>query len=479
MLRTVRKIFQREVKNAGQVCKTEETAKNAGQAGQTEETAENAGQAGQTEETAKNTRRADETKRDETTRGETPDQQQNVPKHVLQAKYAYENSVFYRDYILQEKGGSYCPDNVIFEDLPVIEKEDIVNSRVPLLPIQYMLSPSDEQVITLVTSGSSGKMLNIEWNRSDYYRSMTQLWYLRKKYYHISPNDRLCFFYTLRQLGTEETMSYRRGNSIGFSKTALTRPRLREIYETMAEYRPAWLLMQPSMAELLLDAMEYYELPGIDSIRYIEFSGEMLGERLKKRVKETFHCDVANQYGSYEFNSIAYECPFGRMHVMHTNVYVENPEEKDGEGEFVITSLTNRRNPLIRYKIGDRGRLLNHVDCPCRNIHPVIELTAGRSYDFIDCADGSRISAYIFVRAIDNVNAVLEDVVVQFQVVQRNINDFLVRMYIDEFKKIPAIKEIFEENILEEALKDARYEYSFETEYLNDEQSGKLKYFRK
>ena len=36
-----------------------------------------------------------------------------------------------------------------------------------------------------------------------------------------------------------------------------------------------------------------------------------------------FNCKVASQYGCYEVNSIAYECPFHKLHVMTENVYVE------------------------------------------------------------------------------------------------------------------------------------------------------------
>lgn len=40
-----------------------------------------------------------------------------------------------------------------------------------------------------------------------------------------------------------------------------------------------------------------------------------------------FNCKVASQYGCYEVNSIAYECPFHKLHVMTENVYVEIVED--------------------------------------------------------------------------------------------------------------------------------------------------------
>ena len=67
----------------------------------------------------------------------------------------------------------------------------------------------------------------------------------------------------------------------------------------------------------------------------------------------------------------------------------------------------------------------------------------------------------------------------QFQVIQRGINDFLVRMYIDDKSMIEKIKEIFDESILDAALKNAKFEYRFENEYIKDEGRDKLMYFRK
>lgn len=66
-----------------------------------------------------------------------------------------------------------------------------------------------------------------------------------------------------------------------------------------------------------------------------------------------FNCKVASQYGCYEVNSIAYECPFHKLHVMTENVYVEIVEDN----QICITSKHNRVMPFVRYKVGDRGRL--------------------------------------------------------------------------------------------------------------------------
>ncbi len=400
-----------------------------------------------------------------------------MEKYRQIAKYAYEKSIFYREFVGYRKinDGEKDTEEFEFEKLSIISKDDIVDSKVPILPIEYMIHDSNDEVITMSTSGSTGKTLKVEWNKSDYYKSMTELWILRKKYYGINPNDKMCYFYTTRNLGTEEVMESEIGNTLGFSKTSLNKVRMKEIYERICEYQPVWMLLQPSTAQILADVMRQNHLPCIESLKYIEFSGEMLSESLERQVKKMFKCDVANQYGSYEFNSIAYECPYGNMHVVGSNVHVENTED----GEFVITSLTNKRTPFIRYRIGDSGILLHNINCCCGNRNPVIRLTVGRSHYFVECEDGTKLNAYIFSRAVDNINFILDDVVKQFQVIQRAVNDFKVRMYVDDRSQISAIKKIFEENILDNALQNAKFEYSFEEGYIKDEHGDKLMYFRR
>lgn len=400
------------------------------------------------------------------------------------ARYAYDKSVFYRDYVNPNDDGNEAEFD--FKKLPVICKDDIVDSHVPLQPVEYLLQDDEmnDNVIKMSTSGSTGKVLAIYWNKEDFLKSMTPLWFLRKKYYGINADDRMCYFYTIRRIGTGEMREFEEKNTLGFSKTSLNDERLKNVYERMLEYKPVWLLLQPSTAQMLLNTAKKHDYPPIDSLKYIELSGEMLTDGLRNRLTEFFGCKAANQYGSYEFNSIAYECPYGNMHVMSSNVYVEVMNEKGGiseesEGEFVITSLMNRRNPFIRYRIGDRGRMYGGQNCPCGNHNPVIDLTVGRSHNYVECEDGTQVNAYIFPRAVDNINYLLDDVVKQFQVIQRGINDFLVRMYIDDRSQMQAIKEIFEENILDEALRNAEFEYCFENGYMQEEMGGKLMYFRK
>lgn len=266
-------------------------------------------------------------------------------------EYAYNNSLFYQNLDREHmiRNGNYS-----FLELPVIEKADLFSNE-PIEVLDYVLGRYEEKdIVTMRTSGSTGICLPILWNVFDYNRSMLPLWILRKKYYNINTNDKLCFFYTIQKAGQDEIEYTYRNNTLSFSKCGLNEEKLKNIYMKILEFGPKWMLLQPSIVEILIETALKYNLPPIKELEYIEFSGELLFDETRRKVQNFFNCKISNQYGSYEFNSIAYECKYGNMHCLSSNTYVEildkeNKPVKEGEeGEIVITSLNNKIMPFIR-----------------------------------------------------------------------------------------------------------------------------------
>ncbi|SKA84782.1 Phenylacetate-coenzyme A ligase PaaK, adenylate-forming domain family [Paucidesulfovibrio gracilis DSM 16080] len=97
---------------------------------------------------------------------------------------------------------------------------------------------------------------------------------------------------------------------------------------------------------------------------------------LAHAVEQGLHCRAFHHWGMVETGlGGAVEC--GRapgMHLREADLYVEilcpgtGRLVPDGEwGEIVVTTLTRRAMPLIRYRTGDRGRILPGT-CPCGSI---------------------------------------------------------------------------------------------------------------
>ena len=383
-------------------------------------------------------------------------------------------------------------DEVTVEELPVIDKEYVIKNEAGAISAESLMAYYRNDLIKMRTSGSTGKYMEMYWQRSDYHKSMLPLWFLRKKYYGILPEDKMCYFYTLNEEGVGKYNKLVRGTKIGYSKANLDMESLCGIYQDMLKEQPVWMTIQPSMAVLLCKCVEKYNLKPIQSLKYIEFTGEMLSEQVRKDVQETFDCKVANQYGANEFNSIAYECPCGNMHLMTSNVIVE--VYKDGkvlpngeEGELVITTKTNTAMPLVRYRLGDMGKI-HEKQCECGNMRPVLELTAGRTSDWIMTSEGGQKPVYAIIKAIDIVNYMSEGAIKQFQIVQKGIEEFIIKLVIDEDEieefQMNDMEEKLVEFIDDEDIRQCDFQFEYYEEmfpdYIEDENGkyrGKFRHF--
>ncbi len=385
-------------------------------------------------------------------------------------------------------------DDMTFEELPVVDKNYVIKNEAGAISADHIVAYYRNELMKCRTSGSIGKYMEIYWSRSDYNKSMLPLWMLRKKYYGINPDDKMCYFYTLNEGGEGRHGRLVRNNQVGYSKSALDMESLREIYMDICNVKPKWMLLQPSMAVLLCQCVKRYELPIIDSLEYVEMSGEILTEQVRKDVCETFRCRVVNQYGANEFNSIAYECPYGNMHILTSNVYVEvmkngKPVTDGEEGELIITTKNNQAMPLIRYKIGDVGKI-EKCQCRCGNSRPVLKLTSGRTNDWILRENGEKKTVYVLLKAIDSINYMTEGTIKQFQIVQSGINELVIRLVINEDEQDEFVMNGMEERLVsligDEDIRSCDFRFEYYDEMFPDEiqdengrYNGKFKYFKR
>lgn len=127
-------------------------------------------------------------------------------------------------------------------------------------------------------------------------------------------------------------------------------------------------------------------------------TAELLDESQRALMQQAFGCKVFNQYGCREVPNIAWECRHGGLHVMADLVRLESmPGE--GEDRLLVTSLTNRLMPFIRYDLGDSGRLLEGT-CACGSPFPLMEMGLCRKNDLIRTPAGKRIHPAVFNRLL-------------------------------------------------------------------------------
>jgi phenylacetate-CoA ligase len=126
---------------------------------------------------------------------------------------------------------------------------------------------------------------------------------------------------------------------------------------------------------------------------FARIGGEQLFDFQRNEI-QSFLCDRAiDSYGSTETGALAGECPAGSLHIYADHVHLEifdgdSPVPAGGLGDIVATTLRNTAMPLVRYRVGDRGRL-SPKPCRCGLPHPVLMDLEARADDWYPGSDGS------------------------------------------------------------------------------------------
>jgi phenylacetate-CoA ligase len=139
---------------------------------------------------------------------------------------------------------------------------------------------------------------------------------------------------------------------------------------------------------------EYPDAPSA-LVPYARLGGEQIYAFQRDQVVKHLGARVIESYGSTEVGAIASECTAGAMHVfsdhVHLEVMVDGRPAAPGEmGDLVLTSLTNRAMPLVRCRVGDRGRVSTEP-CECGLPLPVLRDLQGRMTDVFEASDGRKV----------------------------------------------------------------------------------------
>ncbi len=159
-------------------------------------------------------------------------------------------------------------------------------------------------------------------------------------------------------------------------------------------------------------------------------SAGMLHPFMREKIEAVFQCKVYNRYGSREAGDIACERPGARgLWVAPWGNFVEivnsdGERVPDGcEGDVLVTSLSNYAMPLIRYKIGDRGRLAPCHEPAAGPNSQIIQEVLGRENEMFAGKSGQLIHASYFAFML-----YFRDWIWKYQVIQKSRSRIVFRL---------------------------------------------------
>jgi phenylacetate-CoA ligase len=274
--------------------------------------------------------------------------------------------------------------------------------------------PADMKAFT--TSGSTGRRTTVYYDEEAWITGKFLLKLRARLACGVRPWDRIALFQEgaprnnrLRQhLLRQRTFPIDRG--------------CEEILPEVEDYAPTVFYGFPSYFVRLNEVAGSKLRPAV-----IFTSGEMLDLSTRKAIETAFGAPAFDIYGCTELKEIAWQCR-KRMgyHINCDRVLVEVKGNADGasepEGELLVTSLYNFGMPLIRYAVGDKGRLLNGT-CECGLSLPVMAPSIGRSVDYFALADGKLVAPYTMTCAIEKIEGIH-----QYQIVQESLGHVVVNV---------------------------------------------------
>ncbi|WP_227501266.1 hypothetical protein [Marinobacter sp. EVN1] len=168
-----------------------------------------------------------------------------------------------------------------------------------------------------------------------------------------------------------------------------------KVVSSLIDWRPEYLY---GYSSLILEAARIVTNNKLRpaGIKAIICTAEAILPSQKEYISKAFNAPVLEEYGSTEFDIIAFECKSGHLHLVNPWLWVET-----WNGEALISDVTRTSQSLVRYRLGDSFTLANSG---CRSLGSewVIDELRGRSiHQFAYLSPSEKFHAVVFGRAID------------------------------------------------------------------------------
>lgn len=251
--------------------------------------------------------------------------------------------------------------------IPILTKEELLN-----FPDRVHSSKKFTKTFKAVTSGTSGMPLKFDREESadSFNRAAIKRGY---SWYSVEPWELNGYFWgfsfnAVSRLKTKLLDSLQnRFRLFSYNKKGLEKfcEKLQK-----ASYVHGYSSMIYQTAKLILEN----KLPRPKRLKMVKGTSEKIYESYKSVIQEAFGQPIRSEYGATETGIIAFECPYGNMHINMEGVLVEEIDHK-----IVVTNLQMLKFPIIRYELGDYIELAReNKECACGMQHSILNEVTGR-----------------------------------------------------------------------------------------------------
>jgi len=309
------------------------------------------------------------------------------------------------------------PENLL--NIPYLTKNDIRRNMVKMRNNDTIMT----DIIETATGGTTESPIKIYLDRYCYTMRRAATLYFQRWYGSLPGSPTALLWgaeqdYTKRISVKDKIKQVLFGRVIYLPSSYLNEEVMWNYYYSLMSFKADVLQAYPTPLYIFSEFLEKNNLKL--KIRNINVAAEYLYPYQREKIESVFGVKIFNWYGARELGHIATECKYHNgMHINCHGVYIEviknGKQVVDEMGEFVVTDLLNTAMPLIRYKIGDIGKISNRI-CPCGSGLPLIEEVGGRYADTFKKRDGS------YIPGVALTNRVIKDHhgIEKLQIIQRD-----------------------------------------------------------
>lgn len=206
-----------------------------------------------------------------------------------------------------------------------------------------------------------------------------------------------------------------------------------EVIAEINEFRPHSFGAYGSYVEALFRMVDQRRIP-MHLPKLVIYGADGIHPDGIRLIREQYGVGVFAKYGAIEAVPIGFLCEECQgyhlnMDLVHLKLIdAHGRRVEPGEpGEVVVSSLTNRGTVLLNYRLGDIG-VMSDESCPCGRTLPLLSQLSGRVQDILHLPGGGFLHAGAVNRVFYMGRQRDGGKVLQFQLIQRAIADFELRL---------------------------------------------------
>ena len=328
-------------------------------------------------------------------------------------KYASSNSDFWRDRLKSATSSSADELKSLLKEIPITTSRELqlISEKMRILPPNIALS----NYRIFQTSGTTSQPKEVMKLASFHELLVSSsvvfewLWHKRDVSLQVAAfrankadNDKAPKNLSLTYIGNPS-------NPVVRESTHRTAPQL---LDELEKIQPHFLYTNGLMLRLM--AIEQLRKPRqLKHLKEVWSVSDLIESTTRSLIKQAFGVRVVDRYSTEEFGLIALQCPVDdHLHIFAPRFVVEVLDENDEEveigkpGRAIITSLTSKIQPLLRYEIGD----ILVLGSKCRGGYtwPIIEKILGRSRQTFKTKEGEEKFATLVGSPLLEIREILD-----------------------------------------------------------------------